>query len=298
MQSINYYIKHPSNIIVAFFIRTCNWLPDKLYLQLLFFLHLGKFIHFKRPKTYSEKLQWLKLHNKKPEYTQMVDKYSVKQYVADIIGAEHIIPTIGVWNRPEDIDFNTLPNSFVLKTTHSGGSSGVVICKEKSELNINKTIRKLNKSLKTDLSKSVREWPYKNAPHKIIAEKYIEDEYGELRDYKFFCFNGKVKCIQVDCDRFTIHHRNIYDTKWNLLPVTFGHPCGNHIIDKPKNFETMLNMAEKLSANIPHIRVDLYNTNGVIYFGEFTFCPGSGYEYMRPNEWNNIFGDWLNLPQE
>ncbi len=298
MQNISHYIIHPSSIIIAIFTRTCKWLPDRLYLQLLFFLHFGRFINLKNPQTFSEKLQWLKLYNHRPEYTRLVDKYAVKQYIADKIGTEHIIPTIGVWNRPEDIDFDTLPNSFVLKTTHSGGSSGVIICKDKSKLNIKRTIKLLNKSLKTDLSKTVREWPYKNVPRKIIAEKYMEDEYGELRDYKFYCFNGKIKCAQVDFDRFSEHHRNMYDSQWHLIPMTFGYPCKNNYISKPKNLNLMLNLAETLAANIPHIRVDLYNVNGNIYFGELTFFPTSGYKSMNPNGWDYKFGDWLKLPSQ
>lgn len=298
MQDFHYYIKHPNNILIAIFTRTCKWLPDKPYLQLLFFLHFGKFINLKKPHTISEKLQWLKLYNQNPNYTQMVDKYAAKQYVADKIGVEHIIPTIGVWKRPEDIDFDILPKSFVLKTTHSAGCSGVVICKNKNELNIKKIIRKLNKSLKTDLSKSMREWPYKNVPHRIIAEKYMEDEYGELRDYKFYCFNGEVKYVQADVGRFSDHHQNIYDIHWHLLPISFGCPQDDHILDKPKNFELMLKIAETLAADIPHIRVDLYNINGKIYFGELTFFPTSGYKCIKPNELDYKFGNWINLPSQ
>lgn len=298
MQNISHYIKHPNSIVIAAFTRTCEWLPDKLYLQILFFLHFGRFINLKNPKTFSEKLQWLKLYNRRPEYTQMVDKYAVKQYVADKIGTEHIIPTIDVWNRPEDIDFDKLPNSFVLKTTHSGGSSGVVICKDKSKLNIKKAIKKLKKSLKTDLSKSKKEWPYRNVPRKIIAEKYMEDEYGELRDYKFYCFNGEVKFIKVDYHRFSEHRRKIYDTQWNLLPLIYVCPNNNDDLIMPKNFEQMLDIAKTLSKNIPHLRVDLYNINGKIYFGELTFFPTSGYRYLIPNEWNYKFGDWLKLPSQ
>ena len=298
MQSISHYIKHPSNIATGIFTRTCKWLPDKPYLQILYFLHFGKFINLKNPHTISEKLQWLKLYNQRPEYAQMVDKYAAKQFAAAKIGAEHIIPTFGVWDRLKDIEFDNLPDSFVLKTTHSAGCTGVVICKNKNDFNIKKAIRKLNKSLKTDLSKSMREWPYKNVPHRIIAEKYMEDEYGELRDYKFYCFNGKVKYVQADVGRFSDHHQNIYDTHWNLLPISFGYPQESHNIDKPKNFELMLKIAETLAAGIPHIRVDLYNVNGNIYFGELTFFPTSGYKCIKPNELDYKLGDWINLPSQ
>ncbi len=229
----------------------------------------------------------------------MVDKYAAKQYVSSKIGSEHINPTIGVWNHPEDIDFCNLPDRFVLKTTHSGGSSGVIICKDKSKLDIKKTIKKLNKSLKTDLSKSVREWPYKNVQRRIIAEKYMEDESGELIDYKFYCFNGDVKCVQVDYDRFTEHHRNIYDTKWHPLHFTFGyHSKSIYDIKKPEKFGMMLDIAKNLSKDIPHVRIDLYCVNNCIYFGEFTFFPESGHKNMAPDEWNDKFGDWLILPSK
>ena len=186
--------------LLSIIMMKCNWLfPTKLYLKWLFRLRMGYKLDLKNPKTFSEKLQWLKLYNRKPEYTQMVDKAAVKDYVAKILGKEYIIPTLGIWNKPEDIDFESLPNRFVLKTTHGGGSAGVVICKDKSTFDCKKAIRSLNKSMKQDISRELKEWPYKNVVHRIIAEEYVESrpDVDELPDYKVFCFNGKPKFCQV-----------------------------------------------------------------------------------------------------
>ena len=299
MQNISNYIKHPNCISIAIFPRTCKWLPDRLYLQLLFFLHFGRFINLKNPKTFSEKLQWLKLYNRRPEYTQLVDKYAVKQYVANKIGEEHIIPTIGVWNRPEDIDFDNLPNSFVLKTTHSGGCSGVVICKDKSKLDINAAIIKINKSLKTDIYKSMREWPYKNVARKIIAENYIEDETGELADYKFFCFNGIPLYCQVIKNRFVKETIDFFDSEWNHLPfigLKSGINNNQCPIERPFCLKSMLKECKKLSQGIPFVRIDFYIIGNYYYFGEITFFPASGLGRFHPNEWNYKIGDLLKLP--
>ena len=174
---------------------------DERYLKLLFRCKMGYWMDFQHPKTFNEKLQWLKLHDRKPEYTKLVDKAAVKQVIADKIGGEYIIPTLGIWEKPESIEWDKLPNQFVLKTTHGGGGSGVVICKDKSTLDKQKAILRLKASLKTDVYQSLREWPYKNVPKRIIAEKYLEDETGNLKDYKFYCFNGQAYCVMLCEDR-------------------------------------------------------------------------------------------------
>ena len=201
-------IDNPRLILIHFVQKFGFWLPDKLYLQLLFYGYMGKRLNLKNPQTLNEKLQWLKLYNRRPEYTTMVDKYAVKKYVADIIGEEYIIPTLGVWDNFDDIDFDSLPNQFVLKTTHDGGSYGVIICNDKSYFNIEKAKQYLNKSLKRNSYKVSREYPYKTVQHRIIAEKYMEDETGELRDFKFYCFKGYVDCVLYCFDR------NSGDTKF------------------------------------------------------------------------------------
>lgn len=293
-------IKNPERIILYLLNRIAIIIPDKQFLQWKFRLMMGQKLNLKNPKTFNEKLQWLKLYNRQPEYTTMVDKYTVKEYVANKIGKEYIIPTLGVWNSVDEIEWDKLPNQFVLKTTHGGGGGGVVICKDKSIFDINSAKSKLQHSLDSDIYKNFREWPYKNVFKRIIAEKYMtEAESGELKDYKFFCFNGKVKVLKIDFDRFIGHRANYFDREFNIMP--FGEECCmpdfTKNLKKPDNFEDMLSIAEKLSENIPFVRVDLYNSNGKIYFGETTFFPAAGMGKFIPEEWDYKIGEWLNLEQ-
>lgn len=274
-------------------------LPDKPYLSLKFYKEFKRFPDWKNPQTFNEKLQWLKLYDRKPEYTMMVDKYAVKDYIASVIGSDYVIPTLGVWDKPEIIDWDKLPNQFVLKTTHGGGNEGVVICRDKATFDKKSAICKLNESLRTDLYLVWREWPYKNVPKRIIAEKYMEDESGyELKDYKFFCFDGNPQFIQLDFDRFTEHKKNLYSLDWNLLPFEFNYPRHPEcFFPKPKGLSKMIEIASMLSKGFPFIRIDLYNINGRIYFGELTFFPAGGMGRFQPEEWDKRFGDMLTLPQ-
>lgn len=269
---------------------------DALFLRFKYRLKTGKRLDLKNPQRFNEKLQWLKLYNRQPEYTEMVDKAEVKKYVASIIGEEYVIPTLGVWSRFEDINFEELPNQFVLKCTHDSG--GIVICKDKCKLDIEDARIKINRSLKMNFYLEGREYPYKNVKPRIIAEKYMVDESGiELKDYKFFCFDGEAKCIQLDFGRYSHHKRNLYSLDWKPLCFSFGYPSDyNTLFDKPQNLESMVRIAEKLSEKIPHVRVDLYNINGRIYFGELTFYHGSGLERFDPDEWDFKFGGWIKLP--
>lgn len=285
----------------AFFVSCIQnfftWLPDELYLKLLFRFKMGYKLNLKNPKTFTEKLQWLKLYNRKPEYTTMVDKYAVKEYVAKIIGEEYIIPTLGVWDKFDDIDFSKLPQQFVLKTTHGGGGGGVVICKDKKTFNKADALTKLNQSLKSDIYKSLREWPYKNVPKRIIAEKFMVDSSGELRDFKFYCFDGTPKVLLVASNRFTSHNFDYFDMDFNRLPITSVAGKNNYEINEsPSNFEKMKELVAILSKGLPHVRIDLYNCNGDIYFGEMTFYDSSGFDDMNSNEWNSRFGSWITLP--
>lgn len=290
----------PEKILVNILYRL-SWItkriPDEKYLKIVYKSILKTELDLNNPETFNEKLQWLKLNDRNPQYINMVDKYEVKKYVANSIGEEYIIPTIGVWERFEDIDFNQLPNQFVLKCTHDSG--GLSICKDKKEFSIKEAKKKLSKSLKRNFYYFGREWPYKNVKPRIIAEKYMVDESGiELKDYKIFCFNGKAKFILVDFGRFSNHYRNIYDLDWNLLDLQIKFPSdNNNKIPKPKKLDEMINIAEKLSKDIPHLRVDLYSINEKIYFGELTFYHGSGFTNFLPEEWNNIVGDLLELPK-
>ena len=290
-------IKNPAKAFDYITIKVCNFLPIKLYLSLRLFFTCGTWMNWRNPKTFNEKLQWLKVNNRNPNYTKLVDKYAVKEYVAGIIGEDFIIPTLGVWNSFDEIDFDSLPNQFVLKCTHDSG--GLVICKDKSKLDIEKARAKIERSLKTNYYNWSKEWPYKNVLPRIIAEKYMEDESGyELKDYKFFCFDGTPKALFIAADRGVDGEEtkfNFYDTDFNLLPFTNGHPNSSQIISKPKSFELMKELASKLSEGMPHVRIDFYDIYGKIYFGEITFYHWSGFTPFVPIEWDYKFGEWLKL---
>lgn len=273
-----------------------DFLPDKLFIQLKFFKNFHRFPNLKNPQTFSEKIQWLKLYDRNPHYTNLVDKYEVKKIVADLIGEQYIIPTLGVWNNADEIDFDTLPNQFVLKATHDSGR--IIICKDKSKLDKEWARKEMAKSLERDFYALTREWPYKNVPRRIIAEEFIEDRSGDLKDYKFFCFSGKVTFFKIDFDRFVGHKANYYDLDWNIqsfeeivCPSDF-----NREHDCPKNFDRMVKIAQTLSREYPFIRVDLYNNNGMIYFGEMTFFPNSGMGRFNPDEADEMLGDLIKLP--
>lgn len=273
-------------------------LPDKIYLKLKYYIIFHKKLNLKSPTTYNEKLQWLKLYNRKKIYTQMVDKYEVKKYVANIIGEEYIIPTLGVYDKFDDIDFQKLPKQFVIKCTHDSG--GLVICKDKDSFNYEQAKIKINKSLKNNYFYSGREWPYKNVKPRIIIEKYIEDESGyELKDYKFFCFDGEPKTMFIATDRSNPKEEtkfDFFDMSFEHLPFTNGHPNSTKKIIKPKGFNEMKKLAKTLSKDFPHVRIDFYDINGKIYFGEITLFHWSGFVPFEPEEWDYKFGEWIKLP--
>lgn len=303
MYSIKTYLRQPNLMGLSLLQHFGLWLPDRIYLKQLFRLSMGYRLNLKNPKTFSEKLQWLKLYNRKPEYTQMVDKYAVKEYVAKIIGDEYIIPTLGVWDKPEDIEWDKLPDQFVLKTTHGGGSTGVVICQEKASFDKAKAVSKLNASLNMDLYRLNREWPYKNVRKRVIAEKYVNPapSVKDLPDYKFFCFEGEVKAMFVATER----QKSCVDVKFDFfdenychLPFKQGHEHATEIPSKPKSFELMKQLSSKLSNGFPHVRVDFYEVDGKPYFGEMTFFHFGGIMPFEPIEWDYKFGEWLTLPQK
>jgi len=273
-------------------------ISDELYLKIQFFNIFHKLLNLEFPKTFSEKIQWMKLYIHHPEFTTMADKIEVKRYVSELLGENYVIPLLGIWDKFDEIDFDLLPNQFVLKTNHDSGN--VIICKDKSKLNIIKSKRILTNSLNYDYYKQGREWPYKNIRRRIFAEQFLVDESGiELKDYKFFCFDGIVKFFKVDFNRQIEHHANYYDLNWKLLP--FGEkvfpPKPNVVIEKPKNFEKMITVAEKLSKGIPFVRIDLYNINGVIKFGEMTFFPNGGFGRYEPSDADLEIGNMINLPE-
>ena len=277
-----------------------NWLPDAQYLKLLYYSKLGIILNLDNPKTFNEKLQWLKLYDRRPEYTVMVDKHAVKEYVSNIIGKEYIIPTLGVWDKFEDINFDTLPEQFVLKCTHDSG--GLVICKNKSDFDIQSAKTKINLCLCQNFFYHGREWPYKNVAPRIIAEAYMEDtSTNELRDYKFFCFDGIAKMMYIATDRCTKDVEtkfDFFDMDFNHLDFTNGHPNADVLPKKPDSFEKMRELAEKISEGIPHCRVDFYEVDGRIYFGEITFFHMSGLAPFDPPEWDQKIGEWIEFSIE
>lgn len=273
-----------------------NWMPDSLYIRCMFHFRMGYSLNLKEPKTFNEKLQWLKLHNRNPEYAKLVDKAAVKDYVTNLLGSEYVIPTIGIWEKFDQIDFNKLPSQFVLKCTHDSG--GLVICKDKKNLNFDEIRKKISKSLKKKYFYHGREWPYKNVPPRIIAEKYMEDESGGFVDYKFFCFNGVVDCVMVCIDRH-IQDTKFYffDKDWKLkrLNIRGKNAPADFSLRKPSCIDQMFEIAAKLSKGIPFVRVDLYEVLGKIYFGEMTFFPDNGFDPNLLPETDLYFGSLINL---
>lgn len=277
--------------------KIMNKLSDKMFIKLKYFYHFKKFPNLRNPKTYNEKLQWLKLYDRNEKYPLLVDKYEVKKHIAETIGKEYVIPTIGIYDSFEDIDFETLPERFVIKVTHDCG--GVFICNNRDTLDINKAKRFINSHFSNNYYYEGREWPYKYLKPRIIIEQYMEDtETKELRDYKFFCFNGKVKALFIATDRQNPDEDtkfDFFDDNFNHLPFKQGHPNAKVPPQKPINFEKMKEMAAILSAGIPHVRVDFYEVNGKIYFGEMTFYHFSGFIPFEPEEWDKQFGEYLSL---
>lgn len=275
-------------------------LSDKQYIKLMYRVCIGEKLDLNHPKTYTAKLQWLKLYDRRPQYSAMVDKYDAKEYIAARIGEEYVVKNYGVWERFEDIDFDKLPSRFVLKCTHDCG--GLVICHDKSKLDLAAAEKKINKCLKHNYYKSGREWPYKNVKPRIIAEEYLEDTAtGELRDYKFFTFDGVPKALFIASDRQSKSEEtkfDFFDMDYNHLEVLNGHPNSGKLPEKPINFEKMKELAAKLSEGIPHLRVDFYEVDGKVYVGELTFFHWSGFVPFNPREWDEKLGDWLTLPAE
>ncbi len=290
MRTLRYYISR----------NIAKLLPDKLYLSIKYRTHFGYWMDWQNPKNFCEKLQWLKIYDKHPEYTQMVDKVAAKDYVAGIIGDEYIIPTLGVYNSADEIDFEKLPNQFVLKCTHDSG--GVIVCKDKSKLNTTAVKKKLANGLKRTYVIQTREYPYKDVPRRIIAEQYMEEENGnELKDYKFYCFEGKAIYCQIITNRSTDETIDFYDREWNHQPFIGLRPTAHHAPTThhaPKNYKLMLSIADKLASKIaaPFVRIDLYNISGKPYFGEITFFPFSGVGQFTPQEWNSKLGEMIHLP--
>lgn len=272
-------------------------MQDEEYLKRMFKARMGYELNLNNPQTFNEKLQWLKLYDRKPIYTTMVDKYAAKQYISDLVGAQYVIPTYGVWERFDEINFDNLPDKFVLKTTHDSG--GIVLCDSKSQFNYGLARRKLEKSLKNNYYYYGREWPYKDVKPRIIAEELLESSSGcEIRDYKLHCINGKVRFLYVTSDRFNGNglKADYFDENFEKLDIQWGLPNSSYTMEKPKNFELMKKIAEKFSKDIAVLRVDFFEVDGRVYIGELTFYDGSGFAKIN-DDWDLKLGKMITLPR-
>lgn len=298
-----YSLRHNrGHFFAALIVRLRFLFPAKVYLKLVYRFEFGKKLDLNRPRTYNEKLQWLKLYYHRQEFVDMVDKEAVKSRVAQLIGEEYVIPTLGSWSNVEDINWETLPNQFVLKTTHDGGNNGVVICRDKDSFDKTKAMSKLKWSLNRNTYLLGREWPYKMIQHRVLAEKYLEDPVlKDLRDYKFFCFDGNVRMMYVASERGKEGEDvkfDFFDVQYNHLDLKQTHENSAFPPPKPKTFDTMVRLAKILSAGIPHVRVDFYEVNGKVYFGEYTFFHRGGMAPFVPEKYDLILGDYLKLPDK
>ena len=302
LSNIGKAISHPFKavkVLFDFFLRKVARFikSDETFIKLKWWATMDYPLHLDNPKSFNEKLQWLKLHDRKPVYTRMVDKADAKNYVRNIIGEDHIIPTLAIYDKIEDLAVDRLPKQFVLKCTHD--SAGIVICKNKAKLDIEKAKKKLSAGLARNYFIYNREWPYKDVKPRIIAEKFMSDDEdsGDLKDYKFFCFNGKVKFFKIDFNRFNGHRANYYDINGNLLPYgeVICPPNQDHAVDVPNNINEMVNFAEKLSSGVPFLRVDFYSIHNIIYFGELTFYPASGFGQFLNKEQDFEIGEMLKI---
>lgn len=290
-------LKDPKKILFSLGMKgKLGFISDERYLKLMYWANTGKKLNLENPVTFNEKLQWLKLHNQNPEYSKMVDKYEAKKWVAERIGNEYIIPTLGVWDKFDDINFDQLPNQFVLKCTHDSG--GLVICKDKRALDKDKAKKKIEASLKRNYFTVGREYPYKAVKPRIIAEQYMEDTITkELRDYKIFTFDGVAKALFIVSNRQAGKTTaDYFDIDFKPLDFTWGYPHSRVLPSKPECFNQMLEAAEYLAKNTVELRVDFYEVNGKAYFGEMTFFDGSGFEPFNPEEWDHKFGKMIKLP--
>lgn len=301
MSKIRTFIENPQYFITSPAAKGwLNWVPDSLYLKVLYRVIMGRKLNLKNPKEYNEKLQWLKLNDRKPEYSTMVDKYEVRGYIADLLGDKYLIPCLGIYDSVDDIDIDALPDKFVLKCTHDSGS--VEICKDKSSFDIESARHRLSQAMKRNYYATYREWPYKYVKPRIIAEGYLEGDGGDLKDYKVMCFNGEAKIIEVHENRFVegkVHTQTFYDREWSIVPltqvetVTVDRPS-----ERPRQLEEILRLSELIAKNMYHARIDWYIEGDKIYFGEITFFDGSGFESFSTPEMERMLGDMINLPEK
>lgn len=305
-RAVKYLFTNPSQFMDSLVKHLGFMFSDKTYLKLRYRFQMGEWPDLDNPTLFTEKIQWLKLHNRHPQYSIMVDKYTAKDYVASRIGNEYVIPTLGLWNSPKDIEWDKLPNQFVLKTTHGGGNGGVVICRDKNCFNKKEAICKLEDNQRSDIYNNFREWPYKDVKPRILAERFIEtgdSGSNDLFDYKFFCFDGDPRFCQVIRDRNTHETIDFYDMEWNHQELSGLHPSkalivpqGKTPVPKPLPLDKMIQICRTLSKDIPFLRVDLYVVGEKVYFGETTFFPASGIGTFQPKEWNKKLGYLIHIP--
>lgn len=301
MSKIRTFIENPQYFITSPAAKGwLNWVPDSLYLKVLYRVIMGRKLNLKKPKEYNEKLQWLKLNDRKPEYSTMVDKYEVRGYIEDLLGDKYLIPCLGIYDSVDDIDIDALPDRFVLKCTHDSGS--VEICKDKSSFDIEGARHRLSQAMKRNYYATYREWPYKYVKPRIIAEGYLEGDGGDLKDYKVMCFNGAAKIIEVHENRFVegkVHTQTFYDREWNIVPltqvetVTVDRPG-----ERPRQLDEILRLSELIAKDMYHARIDWYIEGDKIYFGEITFFDGSGFESFSTPEMERMLGDMIKLPEK
>ena len=301
MSKIRTFIENPQYFITSPAAKGwLNWVPDRMYLKVLYRVIMGRKLNLKNPKEYNEKLQWLKLNDRKPEYSTMVDKYEVRGYIEDLLGDKYLIPCLGIYDSVDDIDIDALPDRFVLKCTHDSGS--VEICKDKSSFDIEGARHRLSQAMKRNYYATYREWPYKYVKPRIIAEGYLEGDGGDLKDYKVMCFNGEAKIIEVHENRFVegkVHTQTFYDREWNIVPltqvetVTVDRPG-----ERPRQLDEILRLSELIAKDMYHARIDWYIEGDKIYFGEITFFDGSGFESFSTPEMERMLGDMINLPEK
>lgn len=296
-KKVKRYLKNPYYALGDDMMRVCpKLMSDKYYIKVIWKQIMGYPLDLRHPKTFNEKLQWMKLYDRNPLYTDLVDKYKVKQWVADRIGAEHVIPTLAVYDSVDEIDISQLPDQFVLKCNHDSG--GVVICKDKSSFDFEAAKAKLKKSFEHNFYWDYREWPYKNVKRKIFAEQYLENISGELTDYKVMCFGGEPRFIQIHRGRYTTHQtQDVYDVEWKKQAIfQDGFPLSNVVLEKPVALNEMISMSKMLSQGIPQVRVDWYIVEDLLYFGEMTLFDSAGYSQWQPKDVNYIMGDLIRLP--
>jgi len=292
-------VREPRTLLIKLLYLISPILGDKAYLKLLFPLKVGYKLSLRAPKTYNEKLQWLKIYYRNPDLPMMVDKFEAKKYVGNLIGEEYIIPTLGVWDCFEDIDLSSLPQQFVLKTTHDQG--GVIICKDRDRFDIALAKKKITSHLKRNFGRYSKEWPYKMVRPRVILEEYMVDaKTGELKDYKFFCFNGEPKLFYIASNRQNKDEGlkfDYFDLNFNRLDIKQAYANSDKVLEKPKSFDKMLEFSKMLSRNLPHVRVDFYEINERLFFGELTFFHHSGFVPFYPAEWDYKLGDYIKLPK-